>query len=114
MARFLVEVNSPLVSAYGIQHVKDYLKMKKMAFGNWFGIPKLMLKPLGKFGTQMKMSSHGQKKQLRFFLAMAKIKFSFDAYIARANDTFGEFEPSSFVSEYYQCLYKEGKEGQRS
>ena len=38
-------------------------------------------------------------------------KFSFDAYIARANDTFGEFETSSFTSEYYQCLYKEGKEG---
>ena len=40
-----------------------------------------------------------------------KKSFPLDAYIARANDTFGEFEPSGFVSEYYQCLYKDGKEG---
>ena len=38
-------------------------------------------------------------------------RFSFDAYIARSNDTLGEFNPESFVSEYHQCLYKEGKEG---
>ena len=107
----LVEVNSPLVSAYGIQHVQRLSEDEEDGFWQLIWNSKTDAEAAWKIWNTNENVTAWTEETAEILSCDGEKKFSFDAYIARANDTFGEFELSGFVSEYYQCLYKDGKEG---
>ncbi len=107
----LVEVNSPLVSAYGIQHVERLPDDEQDGFWQLIWNTKADAEAAWENWNSNENVTAWSENTADILSCDGDKKFSFDAYIARANDTLGEFESSSFVSEYYQCLYKEGKKG---
>ena len=107
----LVEVNSPLVSAYGIQHVQRLPSDNEDGFWQLIWNTKADAEAAWTVWNSNENVASWTEKTAEILSCDGENKLSFDAYIARANDTFGEFETSSFTSEYYQCLYKEGKKG---
>ena len=107
----LVEVNSPLVSAYGIQHVERLSSDNEDGFWQLIWNTKAEAEAAWEIWNSNENVAAWTEDTAEILSCDGENKFSFDAYIARANDTFGEFETSSFTSEYFQCLYKEGKEG---
>tara|TARA_B100001121_G_scaffold120642_1_gene105840 strand:+ start:7021 stop:7821 length:801 start_codon:yes stop_codon:yes gene_type:complete len=107
----LVEVNSPLVSAYGIQRFERLSSDNEDGFWQLIWNSKADAEAAWKVWNENENVAAWTEDTVDILSCDGEKKFSFDAYIARANNTFGEFETTSFVSEYHQCLYKEGKEG---
>ncbi len=107
----LVEVNSPLVSAYGIQHVERLSSDNEDGFWQLIWNTKAEAEAAWETWNSNENVAAWTEDTAEILSCDGENKFSFDAYIARANDTFGEFETTSFTSEYFQCLYKEGKDG---
>ena len=107
----LVEVNSPLASAYGIQHVERLPEDQEDGFWQLVWNTKADAEAAWEVWNSNENATAWAEDTAEILSCDGENRFSFDAYIARANDTLGEFNPESFVSEYHQCLYKEGKEG---
>ena len=107
----LVEVNSPLVSAYGIQHVQKLSSDNEDGFWQLIWNTKADAEAAWEVWNSNENVASWIDETADILSCDGENKFSFDAYIARPNDTFGDFDTSSFTSEYIQCLYKEGKEG---
>ena len=108
----LVEVNSPLVSAYGIRHVQKLSSDNEDGFWQLIWNTKADAETAWTIWNANENVTNWSDDTADILSCDGENKFSFDAYIARSDDTFGEFDPSSFISEYYQCLYKDGKEGE--
>ena len=107
----LVEVNSPLVSSYGIQHFQRLNADQEDGFWQLIWNTKKEAEAAWEIWNSNENVAEWTENTSDILSCDEEKKFSFDAYIARAGDTFGEFDSGDFVSEYYQCLYQEGKEG---
>ena len=107
----LVEVNSPLVFAYGIQRVQRLSSDDEDGFWQLIWNERDDAVDAWKVWNANENVTAWAEDTADILTCDGEKRFSFDAYIARSRDTFGEFETTDFVSEYFQCLYKEDKEG---
>ena len=107
----LVEVNSPLVSAYGIQRVQRITSDEEDGFWQLIWNSKAEAENAWEVWNSNENATSWEEDTADILSCDGEKKYSFDAYIARSNDSLGEFNPESFVSEYHQCLYQDGKEG---
>ena len=93
MARSLVEVNSPLASAYGIQHVERLPEDQEDGFWQLVWNTKADAEAAWEVWNSNENATAWAEETAEILSCDGENRFSFDAYIARANDTFGEFEP---------------------
>lgn len=105
----IVEVNSPLNSAYGLSRFNRLAEDEEDGFWQLIWNSKADSKAAWEAWSSNQNVQEWAERHADVLTCDEEKRYSFDAYIARPNNTFGEFELENFISEYFQCLYREDK-----
>ena len=102
------ETNSPLVSAWGLVHEDPQESDTEDGFWQLVWNSKADAASAWETWTGYDKANEWTEENLNILNCNNESVYSFDAYVRRSIDSFGEFDTTNFSSDYQACSYNDG------